>query len=340
MSEFALKGWYGGAKVWWLTLPLLWPLSIVLQLLATWRRRRLSQAAKLLPVPVLVVGNISLGGTGKTPLLAALVTELQSSGWRPGIVSRGYGGNASYPLLVDADTTAAQAGDEPKMLAMKTAVPLVVDPQRLRAAEYLLAHTDCNLIISDDGLQHYRLARSIEIAVIDGQRGFGNQLCFPAGPLREPISRLRDVDFCVVNHSGVTHPSLQKIPQQHRAIAMKMQPLAWVNLVSGERRALQDLVDAKRWQAVCGIGNPARFFATLSQLGLQFDCHSFADHHKFSEQDFSFDSGSTLVMTEKDAVKCTDFARDTWWYLAVEAQLPAEFYQTLGTHLKRSSHAQ
>lgn len=325
MSQFAERGWYQRAWYWYPLLPLLLPLSGLLWLLASLRRRRLQAAAMPLPVPVLVVGNISLGGTGKTPLMASLASALRAEGWRPGIISRGYGGRAQYPLLVTDQTQVSECGDEPRLLASRTGLPLVVDPDRLRAAHTLLAQCQCNLILSDDGLQHYRLARQLELCVIDGQRGLGNGLLFPAGPLREAPARLDQVDAIVVNGGDPAPLQRASVP----AFAMTLAPRALVNLVSGERRPLQALGDLGPWQVICGIGNPQRFFDTLAALGAAFDARVFPDHHDFRPQDLQALQGRPLLMTEKDAVKCRSFARPDWWYLSVDAQLPEAFFATL-----------
>lgn len=289
-------------------------------------------------IPLVVVGNISLGGTGKTPLIIALVDALQAAGWRVGIISRGYGGNArQFPLPVSGDTAAEVCGDEPKLLAQRTQVPLVVDPDRVRAKNYLLAQYDCNLVLSDDGLQHYRLPRELEIIVIDGARGLGNGLRFPAGPLRESADRLAEADFCVVNCAGPLHSSLTQGAVQEicaQAANMILAPVALVNLATGEERRDFSLLQAEQWQAVCGIGNPSRFFFTLDQLHCQYLPHSFPDHHAFVPSDFAAWGDAPVLMTEKDAVKCKAFARPNWWYVRVAPQLSAGFTDQLLARLQ------
>lgn len=341
MQAFLQRAWYYGDKRWWLLLPLLWPLSLVVAGLARLRRWRLQAAhdkgainrGTAHAAPVVVVGNISLGGTGKTPLIIALTEALQAAGWRVGIISRGYGGNAQqFPLQVTRETPTDVCGDEPKLLAQRTQVPLVVDPDRLRAKNYLLAQYDCNLVLSDDGLQHYRLARDVEIIVVDGARGLGNGLRFPAGPLREPASRLAEADFCVINSAGPLHPSLTTGAAHApcaRAATMTLAPVALVNLASGEVRREFSRLQAGQWQAVCGIGNPARFFFTLDQLQCRNTPHSFPDHHAFAPSDFAAWGDAPVVMTEKDAVKCRAFAKPHWWYVQVAPQLSPGFTEQL-----------
>ena len=329
MWLFIERGWYGNDKRWWLLLILLLPISVLLFVILTLRRLWLTKrVADQHQTPVIVVGNISLGGTGKTPLLAALIQQLRLKGWTPGVISRGYGGEAaSYPLFVDADITAAQCGDEPRLLVDKTQVPLVVDPNRPRALAHLLTQCHCDVVLSDDGLQHYALQRDVEIAVLDGQRGVGNGLLFPAGPLREPISRLNDVDFAVVNLAGPVHQSLLSL--SHRLVEMRMEPMAFVHVQTGERLALTSIPAECLWQVYCGIGNPQRFFMTLEHQGICYEPHIFPDHHAYTSADFNVSADSFVLMTEKDAVKCRQFAGQHWYYLAVEARLDMAFIDKL-----------
>ncbi|WP_416140298.1 tetraacyldisaccharide 4'-kinase [Halomonas sp. HK25] len=264
------------------------------------------------PVPVIVVGNLTLGGTGKSPLVAWLVRHLVACGWRPGIISRGYGGkSAAYPLLVDDQTLAAQCGDEPRMLADQAGVPVVADPDRPRGARRLLAE-GCDILISDDGLQHLALGRDLELVVVDGARGFGNGRCLPAGPLREPLSRLGGVDAVVVNGEPA-------FPPPAGAFRMGLAPVAWRRLGDGERRALSPLPFDGPVHAVAGIGRPARFFETLAGLGVEAMPHPFGDHHAYRAAELAFDDGRPLVMTAKDAVKCRGLAPTDSWVLEVEA---------------------
>lgn len=295
------------------------PLAALYGVVARRRRRLYQQGVKSswrAPVPLIVVGNISVGGTGKTPLTQALCGWLRQQGWRPGIVSRGYGGHsAHYPLAVTAQTAAAACGDEPLLLAQSTGCPVVVDPQRSRAAQFLLSHYDCDLIISDDGLQHYALARDIEIAVVDGERGLGNRALLPAGPLRESPQRLDEVDLVVVNGGAWAFPGA------HR---MVLQP--------GVPRGLDDQPAALapgRVHALAGIGNPQRFFDTLATLGFDPEPHPLPDHHAICEAELQFGDDLPLIMTAKDAVKCRAFDPYNRYYLPVNAELPPAFYRAL-----------
>jgi tetraacyldisaccharide 4'-kinase len=268
-----------------------------------------------LPVPVIVVGNITVGGTGKTPLLIALAKLLQDQGFKVGIISRGYGGDAEV-RLVTANSDAKQVGDEAVLIAKQTACPMAVAPLRVEAGKLLLAHADCNILLSDDGLQHYALHRDIEIAVIDGERRFGNGYCLPAGPLREPIPRLNSVDFIVVNGAKT----------EDREYTMQIIGDTAVNLVTSEQKPLAEFSKASKLNALAGIGNPDRFFKLLSDAGLTFTAHSFPDHYDFSASDINFNS--TVLMTEKDAVKCLDFATAQHWFVPVIATLETAFTES------------
>lgn len=289
-----------------------------------WRRRKLSRLAQgswRSPVPVVVVGNVSLGGTGKTPLVLALCHWLRARGWRPGILSRGYGGRAgAYPLDVNAETPVAACGDEPLLLAERSGCPLVVDPDRPRGARYLLERHEPDILLSDDGLQHYRLQRDLEIAVVDGERGLGNGYLLPAGPLREPLERLQEVDLVVVNGGTWSYPG------GHRMRLEAETP----RRIDGLRQA-----PAKgAVHALAAIGHPQRFFAALTQLGYEVRPHAFADHAALKESDLVFGDDLPLIMTEKDAVKCRAFAADNRYYLPVKAQLPKAFYDAFEARLK------
>lgn len=297
---------------------LLLPLAALFYLISTQRRKRLlSKPKPPLAAPVVVVGNISVGGTGKTPLLVALVQLLKDQGFKPGVISRGYGGKADYPYALDAISRAEQAGDEPLLIYRRCQCPVVVSPNRLEAAQYLLANYDVDIILSDDGLQHYALPRDIEIIVIDGKRGLGNGFCLPAGPLRETASRLKSVDYVLVN--GESEQLF--LGQIHHFSVEAETPVAM-----SEQAA--NTVLTKNVHALAGIGNPQRFFTTLSQQGYQFEPHVFADHHAFVESDIQFADQKPVLMTEKDAVKCLHFSNlQRHWYLPVSAQLPAAFSQ-------------
>jgi tetraacyldisaccharide 4'-kinase len=274
-------------------------------------------------VPVIIVGNITVGGTGKTPLVIALARFLLEQGYKPGIVSRGYGGKAAhYPLAVTPTSSVMETGDEAILLARNTPCPVIVDPCRVRAVTALLEKTDCNIVISDDGLQHYALARDIEIVVIDGERRFGNSFCLPAGPLREALTRLHKVDFKVTN--GMARSGEYAMKLRHSIFRQVSAPQC-----SQDVTALQN----KTLHAVAGIGNPTRFFNLLRSLGLSIIEHAFPDHYLFKQADFPHDA-AFIIMTEKDAVKCEAFADERYWYLPVEAELEALFWQNFYNKIK------
>lgn len=306
--------WSGESPLWRLLLPLSWLYGLVSGAIRLMYRLGLKRAWRA-PVPVVVVGNLTAGGNGKTPVVIWLVEQLQKRGIRPGVVSRGYGGKAThYPLLLTADTTTAEAGDEPVLIYQRTGVPVAVSPVRSDAVQALLAGHAVDIIITDDGLQHYALARDKEIVVIDGVRRFGNGWWLPAGPMRERASRLQSVDAVIVN-GGQAKPG---------EIPMHLQPGMAVNLLTGERKAVEQL---PALVAMAGIGHPPRFFATLEQCGARLEkCVPLADHQALVEGqvDALTVPGQSLIMTEKDAVKCRAFAKENWWYLPVDAELSGE----------------
>lgn len=317
MNQWFTQAWHKGHPALWL----LWPLMLLYAGVTT-IRRYLFHAGILrqhrFPVPVVVVGNVTVGGTGKTPLTLALIEYLRAQGFTPGVVSRGYGGRGGeYPLLVNELVSAIQSGDEPMTLYRRSGVPLVVDPKRPRAVELLLKKSDCDVVLCDDGMQHYALARDIEIAVVDGSRGLGNEHLLPMGPLREPASRLDRVNHVIVNGDGFLWPD---------AHVMHLVPEEWSNL-RGEMHPAPE--KGSRVHAVAGIGNPSRFFEQLEKSGFDVIPHAFPDHHDYKVRDLSFDDGLPVVMTEKDAVKCLAIAQPHWWYVPVAAELPAEFLSSL-----------
>ncbi|ATM74431.1 MULTISPECIES: tetraacyldisaccharide 4'-kinase [Serratia] len=306
--------WSGSSLVYLLLLPLSWLYGLVSGLIRLSYRCGLRKSWRA-PVPVVIVGNLTAGGNGKTPMVIWLVEQLQQRGYRVGVVSRGYGGkSAVYPLVLDAQTTTRQAGDEPVLIYQRTGAPVAISPKRAEAVQALLNQGELDLIITDDGLQHYALQRDFELVVIDGVRRFGNGWWLPAGPMRERVSRLKTVDACVAN-GGVAQPG---------EIAMKLQAQDAVNIASGERRPAIELPHVV---AMAGIGHPPRFFATLEKLGVEVEREvAFADHQEYNHGQLAAlaSQGQTLLMTEKDAVKCRAFAQPDWWYLPVEAVLPTE----------------
>ncbi len=272
-----------------------------------------------LQVPVIVVGNISVGGTGKTPMVIWLMQKLRAEGWKPGIVSRGYGGTKiDRPQWVGKQSNPSEVGDEPVLMAIRTGCPIAVGSNRVLAAQMILDNSDCNLIVSDDGLQHYRMDRDIEIAVIDGQRRFGNGCSLPIGPLREPIDRLKSVDLIVSNGSASSGE-----------YSMELQGNTAVNLYEPRRKIPLEQFSSDACHAVAGIGNPQRFFKHLRAFGVSCEEHEYPDHHEFCLDDFGFAGSSPLLMTEKDAVKCKSFAQANYWYVPVDAQLDQQFWYRL-----------
>jgi lipid-A-disaccharide kinase (EC 2.7.1.130) len=306
--------WSGESPLWLLLLPLSWLYGLVSGVISLLYRLGIKRAWRA-PVPVVVVGNLTAGGNGKTPVVIWLVEQLKARGIRVGVVSRGYGGKAAkYPLLLTSDTLTSEAGDEPVLIYQRTGAPVAVSPVRSEAVQALLAGHDVQIIITDDGLQHYALARDKEIVVIDGVRRFGNGWWLPAGPMRERASRLKSVDAVIVN-GGVA---------QQGEIPMHLHPGLAVNLLTGERKAVAQL---PALVAMAGIGHPPRFFATLEQCGARIEKRvPLADHQALvPEQVAAFAvPGQTLIMTEKDAVKCRAFAKENWWYLPVDAELSGE----------------
>ncbi len=339
-ETFWLNAWYQGR--WWLWL--LWPLSALLRGLAAVRRNQQSRNAESLAAPVIIVGNITLGGTGKTPTIIAMVRYLQAKGLNPGVLSRGYGGVAPfYPYPVTASTDVKESGDEPLLIAMETGCPVVVGPDRVASAKVLIEEHQCDLLLSDDGLQHYRLQRQWELCLLDGERLWGNGLCLPAGPLRESTARLAEVDAIIVNGERTdTSPAGSEAARRlSSAHTMTLAPNSWQRLHDGESLDIplftQRLVSSVENHAVTGIGNPHRFFKTLASLGIDCQARAFPDHHAFQPSDLSFADNNPLLMTAKDAVKCRSFAKPDWWYLSVDASLPDAFWAQLDDFLREQT---
>lgn len=310
------KLWYSRHPARWL----LFPAALAYEAIVGIRRNYLQHfKQEQFSVPIIVVGNLTVGGVGKTPLVIALVHALQSRGLRVGIVSRGYGANAkTFPHEVRLDDAAELVGDEPLLLAQKAHCPIVIAPKRVQAVRYLLDKYQSQVIISDDGLQHYAMGRAIEIAVIDGVRGLGNGMSLPAGPLRERANRLNRVDFIVVN--GGTWPG---------GYRMDLQPGMFTQIVSGKTVPIEQLVMPVA--AMAAIGHPQRFFTTLKTLGVAFKAYPFADHHHFQLNELRFPE-KMMVMTEKDAVKCQAFATDDMYFLPVKAVVQDGFWDALWSH--------
>lgn len=294
---------------------LLYPVSLIFRLLAA-LRRALYRAGLLhsvrLPVPVVVVGNISVGGTGKTPLTLALAKQFIESGMHPLIVSRGHGSASVEPRAVTTESDARSVGDEPLLMARRELCPVWVGKDRAAAAQAgLQANPQCDVVLCDDGLQHYRLQRDAEIAVIDGARRFGNGLLLPAGPLREPAARLNTVDAVVVN-GGETAKG---------EYAMKLEGAVFYNLRDPARTVTASHFRELHNHAVAGIGNPPRFFRHLESLGIALTPHPFPDHHPYRAEELAFADCDAVLLTEKDAVKCAAFADERYWVLRVDARI-------------------
>ncbi|MEA5666570.1 tetraacyldisaccharide 4'-kinase [Stenotrophomonas sp. MH1] len=287
-----------------------------------WLRRR------QVPVPVIVVGNITAGGTGKTPLTIELVTRLREAGWKPGVASRGYGrDDAGTARWITPDMEPALGGDEPVLIAWKTGVPVRVDRDRVAAAKALL-EAGCDVVVCDDGLQHYRLARDIEIEVVDAARRYGNGRMMPAGPLRESAARARDCDFRVVNLGQASDAPEPAVASGFGEWAMRLRIDTAHPLNGGRDQPLQAFA-GQRVHAVAGIANPQRFFQMLRARGIGVVPHAFADHHRYQAGDLSFGSELPVLMTEKDAVKCQRFANRWHYAVPLQAELPAAFWVAL-----------
>jgi tetraacyldisaccharide 4'-kinase len=327
LAAWLERRWYGGvAPEWPLRL-----LAFVYGAVVRHRRRAFLQRRARTPcagLPVVVVGNLSVGGAGKTPLVIALAEGLRARGWRPGVISRGYGGSAAGPERVLPQSAPARVGDEPCLIAARSGAPVAIARRRPEALALLAGSREVDLVIADDGLQHYALARDVEILVIDGRRRFGNARLLPAGPLREPPERAAACDFRVVN-GGAPEPG--EVPMR---------------LVLGAARALdgsatQPLSElaGRRVHALAGIGDPERFFDALRALGIEVVPHPFPDHHAFVAADLRFAEPLPLLMTEKDAVKCRAFAAPGRWFVPVSGALPDHFLDALDVRLRRITGA-
>ena len=331
-----------------LWLKLLLPLSWVFAALSGMRRRYLQarHQGDLYAAPVIVVGNISVGGSGKTPLIVALIAALKQRGYKPGVVSRGYGGKpAYYPLAVTSQTDVSQSGDEPLLIAQLTGCPVVVDLNRAAAVDYLLENYACDVVLSDDGLQHYRLHRDIEIVVVDGQRGLGNRRRLPAGPLRECAGRLSQADYVILNMGANSSTKAGSIEAQLGYFADSVDVMAiaarqFTQLCSGESVPIEVWLQAREGtpaHAVAAIGNPQRFAETLRALGLQVDLRSFDDHQWLTDAELCFADDWPVIITAKDAVKLTasgsDQLSENIWVLDIEAQLPQDFVERLAIQI-------
>lgn len=312
---------------------LLSPLALLFSVVSGLRRlayRRGWLKAISVGVPVIIVGNITAGGSGKTPLVIWLVNWLRAQGYRPGVVSRGYGGSARGCVEVRPDSLAAEVGDEPLLIRAKTNAPVVVGRDRVAAARMLIAHHQVDLIVADDGLQHYRLHRDIELAVVDAATGLGNGWPLPAGPLREPKARLRSVDAVIQVVRGAAQPvNTVPVPSWRADYTAGK---AYCLCAPQAQMILTDLPQHD-WLAITGIGHPQGFFDMLEAKGVRFSPRTFADHHAFKEADLPVDGA--VLMTEKDAVKCRGFAGPDWWAVELDVSPETGFIDWLGARIKQ-----
>lgn len=333
MKESLIQAWYGGRRYWWLWL--LYPLAWLYLGIVTYRRHRFLigwRSRSPVEIPVIIVGNLTVGGTGKTPLTLHLVKLLRAAGWRPGIVSRGYGGKTSYPSQVGPLSTAAEVGDEPLLMFRESGAPVVVDPQRRRGVDYMARHALCDIVLSDDGLQHYALPRDLELVVIDASRGLGNGRTLPLGPLREPLARLASVDAVLIN--GEPEACLpHEIPDHVPCFRFQLAPGALQPMGGQDPQGAPGL--GARVHAVAGIGHPQRFFRTLECMGFQVIPHPYADHHAYVAADLDFGDDIPVIMTSKDAVKCRDFANPSTWVLPVSVVTDTGFDTFIMAFLSR-----
>ena len=334
--NFLSRAWHRQSAWLWLLLPL----SLLVRFISVRRLRMLRKSPQNghfeeLSCPVIVVGNITVGGTGKTPLVIALANHLKKEGFRPAIISRGYKSQSQhFPLLVDESVSTSDSGDEPTLIYRHTRCPVVIDPDRAAALRFVQQNTEANVVLSDDGLQHFGLPRSYEICVTDPVRGFGNELCMPAGPLREPISRLQQVDAVVLNGGErIDHPLLS------HSFRIGLKPNALVNLSTAERRPLggAPFKIGTTIEAVAGLGNPDRFFKLLEDLPYPIQTHGFPDHYNYLSEDFQsgpFSQSNPIVMTEKDGIKCEGFADSRFWFLDVEVQVDSDLLTQVSEHAR------
>ena len=322
-----INSWYENHPIRWI----LWPLSALYRIVIFLRQLlyRLGLFKQsTLNVPVIIVGNISVGGTGKTPFVIWLAEKLKEADFRPGIISRGYGGKTEqYPQIVTPQSDPRLVGDEPLIISRQSGCPMIVAPDRVAAARQLLKQFDCNIIIADDGLQHYALARDIEIVIVDGKRLFGNQYCLPAGPLREPLSRLNQVDFIV--HNGAETPAKYTMTTSHDHA---------INLANPDQTKELSSFQNKMVHAIAGIGYPKRFFDQLEAYGLSIKAHPFSDHHPYTLNDLNFNDDLDILMTEKDAVKCQHFGKKNMWYIPIKTAISGKLEQHLLNKLAELPH--
>lgn len=305
----------------------LWPVSLLFSTLVWFRRKAYAlgifksfKVAK----PIIVIGNLSVGGTGKTPLIIELNKLLTDMGLKVGIISRGYGGAGPWPHQLTDQSSAAVSGDEPVQLFQRTKLPIVVGPNRVEDAELLCKENNLDIILADDGLQHYRMKRDLELIVVDQQRQFGNGFCLPAGPLREPVSRLGKNSWCVFNGGDQNY-------------SFQIKPSHTIQLNNKRTVSLQ-YFENKTVHAVAGIGNPQRFFNMLKDNGINVIEHAFQDHHNFTVDDLNFNDDLAVLMTEKDSVKCQNIDNENLWYVAIDITLSDNFITDFKKEVGRLTH--
>lgn len=320
------KSWYNKSGLTVFLEPFSWLFCLLVQIRRFLYHLKILHTTQL-DVPIIVVGNLTVGGTGKTPLVIELANLLKKQGYRPGVISRGYGGKArTWPQQVRWDGDPTMVGDEAILIARRTRCPMAVGPDRVASAAALLKYTDCNVIISDDGLQHYALGRDIEIAVIDSIRRYGNEKCLPAGPLREPLKRLEQVNFKVTN--GIAGPDEFAMTYEAQKLCRADDPEVTLDLLSLKNQTVH---------AIAGIGHPQRFFDSLKRSGLDIVEHAFPDHYPFKKSDLDFGEIQPIVITEKDAVKCQRFYLHNVWYQPIKAVLDNQFTEQLLVILERTN---
>jgi tetraacyldisaccharide 4'-kinase len=322
-----VRHWASRGAIAWL----LWPVSLAFGVAIA--VRRFLYKIRIFPsahpgIPVIVVGNLTAGGSGKTPLVLRVAEILKEQGWKPGIVSRGYGGSARQPREAGIASDPAEVGDEPMLLARRSGCPVWVAPDRTAACRALRErHPECDVIVSDDGLQHYAMRRDVEVCIVDA-RGFGNGFLQPAGPLREPASRLASVDLVVAHGAAGV-----------QGYAMTLEGDQLVQMTDARALRPAKSFAGQRMHAVAGIGDPKRFFLQLARFGIKVVPHPFPDHHRFGPRDFDFGDGDPVVMTEKDAVKCKPFVQANFWVFPVSASLDPAFERGLLERLVDGSKA-
>lgn len=319
LAAWLERRWYGGIAP-------AWPLRVLARIHAGVVRRRraafLARGPARVGVPVIVVGNLAVGGAGKTPLVIALVQALRERGWRPGVIARGYGGTAIGPERVTADSDPRRVGDEPCLVAHRTGAPVAIARKRPAAARLLVESHEVDVLVADDGLQHYALARDLEIAVIDARRRYGNGALLPAGPLREPPSRAADCDYRVLNGGEARADEVPMRLLLGEAVALDGSGTSPLSTFAG-----------RRVHALAGIGDPRRFFEALQAQGIDVVPHPFPDHHAYRPADLAFKEPLPVLMTEKDAVKCRAFAAPGRYAVPVDADLPAQFFDAVVARL-------